>query len=749
MPLQKQKRHKRLADILCVMVAFIAIAGIIVLSVEFRVSVKNLHTEHFQESVMFHAEHKLLDINHFINEMVEQLEYVALKVNQQDTFESEEVKESLKGANSAKKFDYIGVVDATGKGYDDHNNIVDIAERDYFKQAMEGKVSFSEVIDSKVVKGKKVQIIAQPIRTLENDVIGVVYGVVNIDDLGNKYPHKDYGYDDTVAIVDSCGDYIFQYRGEKNEITDRTFWSDLEGVTLEDRTIEELKADWKAEKQGMFTVTANGQQRLACYMPIGPNKWQLVYSTSVNDMDEIVQEVYGVKAKNTWMTVACHILLLACVVWYFKRANKEICIAQQDAQRNMEFMRIAIEYSDHTVFEYNQMDRTVQLKTNLKNKRFAQDVIEFVPESIIQENIIEPDSIPAFEQLFVDIQREKSAQVDIQCNEKLQKIWYRISLKNIYNDHGMIIDTVGIVEDITEQKKKEFAIKRKLQIQETLIAKALMCAKFNLHTDTLLELNGNEMQMPFQAFLHDQIYYKVDDAHIPYVEQALSIEALDEAYQQGKESVEVQYVMKREPENIWVSCVVYRISADDNATMLMVITDIDAKKRREIALKKQAERDGLTGLYNAATTRAKINEVLLAEQELKESQFFAIIDLDNFKLINDTFGHSYGDKVLVDVAKVLNSRFRSSDIIGRLGGDEFIVLLRNMRSNTYADGLMQELCESIHRTYRDGEKAVTISASIGVASAPKDGSTFEELYEKADRAQYEIKKDNKNGYKRY
>lgn len=692
------------------MVVMFAMIGIVVLSIDFRVSVKKLHINGLEESVEVDTEHKLFDANSLINEMVGQLGYIAQEVNKYDDFANyssinPNVEELLKYANTSQTFDYIGVADAEGKGFDDHKNVVNIADREYFKQAMQGQVSFSEVMESKLFKNEKVQIIAHPVRTQDGEVRGIVYGVLNIADL-ERYLHKSHDDNDDVAIVDSCGSYILQYRNNETNFANQNFWSDLEDTTLKGRTIEELQADFENRKQGSFAYMNGDEQRFACYMPIGPNKWQLIYSVSSSDTEKIVQQVYGLKTQNALMAACCHVLLIACIICYFKRINAELRSAQQDAQRNMEFMQIAIEHSDHTVFEYDYKNGKIQLKTNLENKLLENAVITNVPESIIAKHIIEPDSVPVFEKLFDTIRHESSSHADIQVINVPEKIWYRISMNNIYDEHGAIVDTLGIVEDITEQKKNEAAIKRKLQIQETLISNALLYAKVDMYTDTLLELNG-------------------------------------------KESVEIQYMMKNGAENIWVLCVMYQMYTDDSATMLMVVTDIDEKKRREIALKEQAERDGLTGLYNAATTRCKIDEILSAEQGLKENQFFVLIDLDNFKLINDTFGHGYGDKVLVDVATILNKRFRSSDIIGRLGGDEFIVMLRNMKSIDYADDLMQELCNSIRRTYRQGDQEVTISASIGVAIAPKDGNTFEELYQKSDHAQYQIKKENKNGYKRY
>lgn len=277
---------------------------------------------------------------------------------------------------------------------------------------------------------------------------------------------------------------------------------------------------------------------------------------------------------------------------------------------------------------------------------------------------------------------------------------------------------------------------------------ALEYGVVDLNTATITEWN-EEVCLPYQETIQARILNGVSEEHIPYVEQKLSLEALRNEYHQRKESVQVQYLRRFGDEVRWVSVVVYRMYMDDTSKILFVLTDIDRQKRRKLLIKKQAERDGLTGLYNAVTTQSKIDKVLSLEHQSNENQLLVLIDLDNYKQVNDTFGHSYGDQVLIDVANILNRQFRSSDIVGRIGGDEFVILLRDIKSYDYAERLMKDLCKSLYRTYKEGDQEVTISASVGMSVAPRDGNTFQELYQKADIAQYQIKKDSKNGFKRY
>ncbi len=114
-----------------------------------------------------------------------------------------------------------------------------------------------------------------------------------------------------------------------------------------------------------------------------------------------------------------------------------------------------------------------------------------------------------------------------------------------------------------------------------------------------------------------------------------------------------------------------------------------------------------------------------------------MIDLDNFKEINDNFGHQYGDKVLTEVAQILQNMFRRDDIVARLGGDEFVVFLVNAASYEVMKPLFQRLCDKLSRTYTQNDISVKISASLGISVAPEQGTTFKELYKKSDMALYQ------------
>ena len=162
----------------------------------------------------------------------------------------------------------------------------------------------------------------------------------------------------------------------------------------------------------------------------------------------------------------------------------------------------------------------------------------------------------------------------------------------------------------------------------------------------------------------------------------------------------------------------------------------------------ESEVDKLTKLYNKTTTenfcRMKLKEYDKLD-EPKAIMAFFIIDLDHFKEVNDTLGHQFGDKVLMEFSKKIRGIFRPNDCIGRFGGDEFIVIIDNLPSTDIivrkAEAIKKIACELTI----DGIHAGT-SASIGIAIVPPTGTEYENLFKAADEALYRVKASGRNDY---
>ena len=179
-----------------------------------------------------------------------------------------------------------------------------------------------------------------------------------------------------------------------------------------------------------------------------------------------------------------------------------------------------------------------------------------------------------------------------------------------------------------------------------------------------------------------------------------------------------------------------------------LISDTDHQKKMIEKLESRSKTDLLTQLYNKVTTEAMIEE-FLSRSPPEEHHGFIIVDIDNFKGINDTLGHIYGDDVLKKVSADIKDLFRSTDIVGRAGGDEFVILVKDMPDEDLLKARLSNICKVFHNSYTGENGEYKISASVGAAVFPNDGSTFSELYQHADLALYRSKKAGKDRFSLY
>ncbi|HIQ51079.1 MAG TPA: GGDEF domain-containing protein [Nautiliaceae bacterium] len=167
---------------------------------------------------------------------------------------------------------------------------------------------------------------------------------------------------------------------------------------------------------------------------------------------------------------------------------------------------------------------------------------------------------------------------------------------------------------------------------------------------------------------------------------------------------------------------------------------IEEQEKELKEIKLESNKEPLTGLYNRKFV-FNINKIWIEENRRKNFSFALVfIDLDNFKPINDSFGHEEGDKVLKEVASILKKNFRERDFIIRLGGDEFIVLID--LQNTHINNI-EKMIESLRKKIEEKLGKYNLSFSYGIAIYPQDGKDLSTLLEKADIRMYEQKKKRK------
>ncbi len=185
---------------------------------------------------------------------------------------------------------------------------------------------------------------------------------------------------------------------------------------------------------------------------------------------------------------------------------------------------------------------------------------------------------------------------------------------------------------------------------------------------------------------------------------------------------------------------------NDKTRIIAVIRDINERVIAEQQMYHQAHYDALTALPNRFLALDRLRQMLLEGERDKRAFAVMFIDLDDFKKINDTLGHETGDKLLVETAGRLKSVMRKPDTIGRLGGDEFIVLMRPNAQMHDISQKAQAIVDLFAEPFRIEGRDLLVSVSVGIAVFPNDGNNVSELIRKADSAMYHAKSNGRNMY---
>ena len=201
------------------------------------------------------------------------------------------------------------------------------------------------------------------------------------------------------------------------------------------------------------------------------------------------------------------------------------------------------------------------------------------------------------------------------------------------------------------------------------------------------------------------------------------------------------------PERLSISAI--RDEEDQVQRFVAVFTNIYASKANEQYLEHLARHDPLTGLVNRAEFERHCTEAIAAAASRRNAAVVMFIDLDAFKIVNDSYSHAVGDRLLIKVAERITRQLSSRDVVGRIGGDEFTVLIRDVDIREDVRSVANRLLAALSEPLQVDECEVALSASIGIAGYPLDGSDPATLIANADAAMYTAKTEERNALRFY
>ena len=369
----------------------------------------------------------------------------------------------------------------------------------------------------------------------------------------------------------------------------------------------------------------------------------------------------------------------------------------------------------------------------------------------IRRNVI-PDDLPILEQGIEDVLKDDGVvEIEFRTVTGSGSLRWLHVRGNLYARKGKKYTFVTIVQDITEKK----SIEEELQMQAERLhilseAEGEKIIDYNAKTDVLVLRSSHVYGQKGEAIIANYLQqFKPDNIFEEDIESYLEI---FKGLLKSPKHDTIEFRTNRfDGEYIWYQANLTSLLGNEGYVTRIVgrLINIHEKKLKELDLLLRAEKDALTGLYNKGATVQLIKNAIEEEKVNNTLNALMIIDLDNFKEVNDTHGHAQGDKVLVDTANALSEIFKGGDIVGRIGGDEFVVFMKNINSISNADVLASKIENKVDYHLPTVEKDIHVTCSIGIAIFPYHGTSYEELFNKADKAVYTAKANGKNGYRIY
>lgn len=322
-------------------------------------------------------------------------------------------------------------------------------------------------------------------------------------------------------------------------------------------------------------------------------------------------------------------------------------------------------------------------------------------------------------------------------------IWVRDYSHAVSDESGTVLWYEGIIADITAERNAQEAMRRSEADYRGLFESAHdAIIIFDAADQTILSANQRACDMygysrtEFIGLTLDRISRDSSRGREKIREM------LDGAMVEGFEAESV----RKDGSAMTVEVRAARVEHQGRAAILSINRDVTERKRMEDTIRDMAMRDPLTGLPNRKLLFDRLGMAIAAARRNRRILALMFLDLDGFKGVNDRLGHAAGDELLVALSRRIVSALRDSDTVGRIGGDEFTILIPEVPSAKAAGEIAKKLLSSLREPLViDGER-LTVTASLGVSLFPAHGDTAEALLKNADAAMYRAKAAGKDRY---
>ena len=745
-------------------------------------SQNNLKEERLKEMTFQGASHA----RNIMKSYIDYIQGLSYKLSKHDDINQDAIKDFLKDITRGTQFQLIKVDIFSGDIEVGSNSIISgdsiiscdsiISGDSYFSDGEIDKIrNFSrykdinnksfivtDVIKSGIDNRKSIEIISPIIRKDNDRVVGAVRGILYSDALGRILNTMLFNGEGFCNLFDSNGEYL-SFSDNNVLLFQENYFDTMGKVSFDNGySFDQIKSDVANKRQYFSAYSYNGNQRYSYSMPIEISNWyySLIVPKWVINQNTVVLEQRAVSmAVQIGLMLVMIASIFAFIIYLFNPLKGELLKYNEELIIKEKEFNFIFEKSKNIIFEYVISNGVIKFSKRFEELLHRKPIEEGFPYIAIEKGAIHHEYAADLLKMFDSLKRGvPSASAEIRLKDGFGNyIWCLISAVSIFNDKDILVKSIGIVEIINDKKEIENKYNEILKYKSAIDSGYVFKCDINLTKNYYI--SGYEEILSKANLRSENNYLKILRL---MARDYFNIEDMNE------------FMHKNNPNNLislFLSGIAnpafeYRITESDNAEKwlyfkykiyespttldtcaVVSISDISVQKRKEAELIDKAEKDQMTGLYNKTTTEKLIKEWI----HTHENSFggLMIIDIDDFKKVNDRFGHLYGDTILKKLAEGLKSIFRANDIVGRIGGDEFFVFLKKVSSEKIIIEKAKEISELFHKVYEGKNTSCEISASVGIALSPKHGKVLEVLYKNADKALYASKEKGKNTFTVY
>lgn len=661
----------------------------------------------------------------------------------------------MHAAAVASDFSQFCIVDREGNGFTSEGEDVYLGDRPYFQEALSGRTAVAHVTDARVGTETSAFVLAVPVLR-GGAADGAVVGLLSEDGLKELLLTKSFS-GSVSFLCDSAGRIVVgdatvfgisKYGSLADVFAHAEFDAGFSGPRAAD--------DLKNGSEGFASYRIDGEHWYLAYVPLEKNDWMICTAIPGGIVDSTLraEQADGFLLIGAAMTSA--LLLILYVISLYARANRRAAREKEQLSIAVEEYRISAQQSGAMILRYdleanmlmpNESANTqFRLPLEATNFDYAWALDALVAETSRADYEAFWDAIQAGEPVGCAELQMKNASGELR--------WYAFAFTAIKNSAGKSIQAVITVRDITNQREKLMEYERWRAMVSALIGRSAAYVEINLSTGGVERVEGEfgpdetDGASSAEELLHAFEFSHVEAADREKFRSFLSLERLKSLLFRGVLKDESEVHLVREDGTARLCSVSVQMSQEpdtDEAKAIIAVTDLGDSSRDLERLSDLALKDGLSGLLNRTAARAAIEEAL--RFGTGEDVALFMLDFDNFKSVNDTMGHRQGDQALVRFGEILRGVFRSTDVIARIGGDEFFVFLEDASAPGLVESKAAALCEALRFSYSDGKQSVPVSTSVGVVLARRGETDYESLYSEADAALYEAKNAGKNCFR--